>query len=152
MESPREDPRHIITPDAFKVDAALLGMPLATPKRRAAALLLDLLLAANPGLKRILQTTANDFGLTIGWIELYFTFFLAWWSGQTPGKWLFGLQVVRLNGEPITLWLAFERFGGYAAGVATGLFGFIQVFWDANRQGIHDRISGTAVVRKKRTA
>ena len=57
---------------------------------------------------------------------------------------------MRLNGKPITLWIAFERFGGYAAGVATGLLGFFQVFWDPNRQGIHDRIAGTAVIRKKK--
>jgi uncharacterized RDD family membrane protein YckC len=36
--------------------------------------------------------------------------------------------------------------GGYAAGFATGLLGFAQVFWDANRQGIHDRIVGTVVI------
>ncbi len=106
--------------------------------------------AANPSLKRIVQTTANDFGLTLGWIGFYFTLFLAWWHGLTPGKRLFGLQVVRLNGEPITLWVAFERFGGYAAGVATGFVGFFQVFWDANRQGIHDRIAGTVVIRTKK--
>ena len=106
--------------------------------------------AANPGIKRIVQTAADDFGLTFGWIGFYFTLFLAWWHGLTPGKRLFGIQVVRLNGEPITLWVAFERFGGYAAGIATGLLGFFQVFWDANRQGIHDRIAGTAVIRTKK--
>ncbi|MCH8960033.1 MAG: RDD family protein [Bacteroidetes bacterium] len=106
--------------------------------------------AAHPSLKRIAQATADDFGLTIGWFGLYFTLFLTWWHGHTPGKRLLGLQVVRLNGKPITLWIAFERFGGYAAGVATGLLGFFQVFWDPNRQGIHDRIAGTAVIRKKK--
>lgn len=106
--------------------------------------------AANPSIKRIVQTAANDFGLTLGWMGFYFTLFLAWWHGLTPGKRLFGLQVVRLNGEPITLWVAFERFGGYAAGIATGLLGFFQVFWDPNRQGIHDRIAGTAVIRTKK--
>lgn len=107
--------------------------------------------AANPGIKRIGQALADDFGLTIGWIGLYFTLFLAWWHGQTPAKRLFGLQVVRLNGQPITLRVAFERFGGYAAGVVTGLLGFFQIFWDDNRQGIHDRIAGTTVIRKPKS-
>ena len=106
--------------------------------------------AAHPGLKRIFQAVADDFGLTFGWIGLYFTLFLTWWEGHTPGKKLFGIRVVRLDGNPITLWMAFERFGGYAAGVATGLLGFFQVFWDANRQGIHDRIAHTAVIRERR--
>ena len=47
----------------------------------------------------------------------------------------------------MTWWAAFERAGGYAAGFATGLLGFAQVYWDANRQCIHDRISGTVVVQ-----
>ena len=44
--------------------------------------------------------------------------------------------------------MGFERAGGYAAGFATGLLGFAQVYWDANRQAIHDRIVGTVVVRE----
>lgn len=40
------------------------------------------------------------------------------------------------------------RFGGYAASIATGLVGFLQVLWDANRQGLHDRIAGTVVLRE----
>ncbi|MGI9037868.1 MAG: hypothetical protein ACR2GQ_03300 [Gemmatimonadota bacterium] len=40
------DPRTIITPDAFTVAPELLGMPLAHPWRRAAAMLVDLVLVA----------------------------------------------------------------------------------------------------------
>jgi uncharacterized RDD family membrane protein YckC len=103
----------------------------------------------NPSIWSYIKATARDFGLSIGWIGVYFTIFLTWWSGQTPGKWLFGLRVVRLDGEPMTLWNSFNRFAGYAAGVATGLLGFAQVYWDPNRQGIHDRIAYTVVVRTR---
>jgi hypothetical protein len=42
MVSPsRRDPRSIITPDAFEVSADLIGLPLAAPKRRAVAMLID---------------------------------------------------------------------------------------------------------------
>jgi uncharacterized RDD family membrane protein YckC len=78
---------------------------------------------------------------------LYFTATVALWQGRTPGKRLLHIRVVRLNGKPIGWWAAFERFGGYAAGVATGLLGFAQIFWDKNRQAIHDKIAETAVVR-----
>jgi uncharacterized RDD family membrane protein YckC len=71
------------------------------------------------------------------------------WRGQTPGKRLLGIRVVRLNGKPITWWASFERFGGYAAGLATGLLGFLQIFWDRNRQAIHDKIMETVVVRER---
>jgi uncharacterized RDD family membrane protein YckC len=100
-----------------------------------------------PSLWRMARATANDLGITVGWVGLYFTLFLAWWGGQTPGKSLLGLRVVRLSGEPITLWYAFERFGGYAAGLATGLFGFAQLIWDPNRQAIHDRVARTVVIQ-----
>jgi hypothetical protein len=39
-----QDPREIITPDAFSVSPDLLGLPLAHPWRRAAAMLIDLAL------------------------------------------------------------------------------------------------------------
>jgi uncharacterized RDD family membrane protein YckC len=58
-----------------------------------------------------------------------------------------GIRVVRLNGQPLSLWFSLERFGGYAAGIATGVLGFLQVFWHPNRQGIHDRVARTVVVR-----
>ena len=101
----------------------------------------------NPSFVRYVLTVAADFGLTLGWIGLYFTLTLAWWGGYTPGKRLLGIRAVRLDGKRMGLWSAFERFGGYIAGLATGLLGFAQVFWDANRQGVQDKIAGTVVVR-----
>ncbi|WP_457651270.1 RDD family protein [Rhodocaloribacter sp.] len=103
----------------------------------------------HPSFLRSLKALAADFGLSLGWFGLYFTLVPAWWNGYTPGKRLFRIRVYRLDARPMTLWAAFERFGGYAAGLATGLLGFAQVFWDPNRQGIHDKISGTVVVRMK---
>lgn len=99
-----------------------------------------------PGIRAWLRSIAEDLGLGFGWGAVYFTVFLHWWKGRTPGKRLFGLRVVRLDGQPIGWWIAFERYGGYAAGFATGLLGFLQVFWDPNRQAIHDRLASTVVV------
>jgi len=88
----------------------------------------------------------DELGFGFGWASLYLTVMLSWWKGQTIGKRLLKIRVLRLDGEPITWWTAFERAGGYAAGIATGLLGFAQVYWDSNRQAIHDRIVGTVVV------
>lgn len=101
------------------------------------------------GLMRLLGVVADDLGIGLGWACAYFTVFLVLMGGQTPGKRLLGCRVVHLNGTPIGWWSSFERFGGYAAGLATGLLGFLEIFWDANRQGVHDRISGTVVVRTR---
>ncbi|TNE70646.1 RDD family protein [bacterium] len=103
----------------------------------------------NPSFVTNIYALANDFGLAIGWSGLYFVFALAWFKGQTLGKRLLKLRVIRLNGKPITVWLAFERLGGYAAGLATGLLGFAQIYWDPNRQAIHDKIASTVVVHEK---
>lgn len=94
----------------------------------------------------------DEMGIGLGWTGLYFTAFVAYWKGQTPAKRLLGIRVVRLNGQPMTLWMAFERFGGYAAGLVTGLLGFAQVYWDHNRQAIHDKIVETVVVRERKGA
>lgn len=100
------------------------------------------------GLTYWLKTIADDAGVGFGWGGLYFTAWLALWQGRTPGKRLLRIRVVRLDGRPIGWWAAFERFGGYAAGFATGLLGFAQVLWDRNRMGVHDKISETVVVRE----
>lgn len=98
----------------------------------------------------LLTTTADmgkTLGLTFGWAGVYFTLCTAWLRGRTPGKMLFRTRVVRLDGKPITPMDAFIRNGGYAAGIATGLIGFMSILWDPNRRAIQDRIAWTVVVR-----
>lgn len=103
----------------------------------------------NRGVLHAITEFLDELGIGFGWTGLYFTAFLTLWRGQTPGKKLAGVRVVRLNGQPMTLWTSFERFGGYAAGLVTGLLGFAQVYWDRNRQMIHDKIVETVVVRER---
>jgi RDD family len=102
---------------------------------------------------RSLLTAAADlgktFGLTFGWAGVYFTLLTAWCGGRTVGKFAMGTRVVRLDGNPITSMDAFIRNGGYAAGLATGLIGFMSILWNVNRQAIHDRMAGTVVVLNK---
>jgi hypothetical protein len=105
--------------------------------------------AEGRGLLATLLEWLDDLGIGFGWTGLYFTAFTAMFRGQTPGKKLFGIRVLRLDGEPMTLWASFERFGGYAAGLFTGLMGYMQVYWDRNRQAIQDKISETVVIRDR---
>lgn len=100
--------------------------------------------------QKYVASVLETLGLTVGWLGLYFTIFTRYMGGQTLGKRLMGIRVVRLDGQPLTLWGALERCGGYTAGVATGLLGFAQIYWDNNRQAIHDKICGTVVIRSKR--
>lgn len=99
------------------------------------------------GFMGFLRGIADDLGIGFGWGALYFSAFLALWRGQTPGKRALGVRVIRLDGRPISWWIAFERFGGYAASLSTGLLGFAQLLWDRNRQGLHDKAVETVVIR-----
>jgi hypothetical protein len=92
------------------------------------------------------ESLVEELGLGFGWAAFYFSIFTAWWKGQTPGKKLMGMKVIKLDNTPLNLWESFGRYGGYAAGFATGLTGFLQVFWDPNRQAIQDKISETLVI------
>ncbi|MCQ8890020.1 RDD family protein [Pseudoalteromonas carrageenovora] len=89
----------------------------------------------------------QDLGLGFGWAAVYFTLFSLLWRGQTPGKKVFNIRVVALSGEPLGMLDCFGRYGGYGAGFATGLLGFLQVYWDPNRQAIQDKISATVVIQ-----
>ncbi len=120
---------------------------LEDSRERNRALREELDEAESGGLFGWLLNTVDQLGLTFGWAALYFAFLLTWFDGLTPGKRLLGIRVKRLDGGSMTWLLAFERSGGYAAGFATGLLGFAQILWDANRQAIHDRIAGTVVIR-----
>lgn len=96
---------------------------------------------------------ASDFsrtlGLTFGWAGMYFSLCLAWLRGRTLGKFIVGTRVVRLDGKPLTTLDAFTRYGGYAAGLATGMIGFARLLWEPNRQAIQDKIAWTVVLRAR---
>ena len=93
-----------------------------------------------------LKGLIEDLGIGFGWAAFYFTMFTAIWHGQTPGKKMFRIRVIQLDGTPLSVWDSFGRYGGYGAGIATGLLGFAQIYWDPNRQAIHDKISATIVI------
>ncbi|MCO4798514.1 MAG: RDD family protein [Colwelliaceae bacterium] len=92
----------------------------------------------------------DDLGLSFGWAAFYFTIFTALWNGQTPGKKTLKIKVIQLDGTPLSISDSFGRYGGYAAGLATGFLGFLQIYWDPNRQAIHDKISSTIVIDMKK--
>ena len=80
----------------------------------------------------------------------YFILFFRF-GGRSPGKRLFGLKVIDLEGRPRLGWYqAFERTHGYAASTLAASLGFLQVLWDQHGLTMHDRIAGTTVVRWKK--
>jgi uncharacterized RDD family membrane protein YckC len=66
--------------------------------------------------------------------------------GQTPGKVIMGLRVVRLDGRRLTLGSAMLRYLGYWVSAAPLFLGFAWILVDDRRQAWHDKIAGTCVV------
>lgn len=76
---------------------------------------------------------------------LYFTYFHGT-IGRTPGKMIFGLRVVQSTGKEMTLGIGFLRWTGYFVSAILYL-GFFWIAVDPQKQGWHDKIAGTLVIR-----
>jgi len=98
-----------------------------------------------------IEVWLDRIGLSYFWGAVYFALLPVLWPGQSPGKWLLGLRVVELTGKALTPMICFKRYGGYAAGMATGFFGFLQILWDPNRQAIQDKTAHTVVIDARST-
>ncbi len=106
----------IVTPENIAFDYQVAG-----PFRRWPAYLLDL--AARFGLLLVIVVAANllDWlgagalavaAILLVWFLLewfYGGFFESYWNGQTPGKWLLGIRVLTIHGQPINALQAVMR-------------------------------------------
>ena len=79
----------------------------------------------------------------------YFTGMWAW-KQTTIGGIIVGLKVVRLDGRPLDWTVALVRSLAALLSTAVLFLGFFWIAWDADRQGWHDRIAGTVVVKLPR--
>jgi uncharacterized RDD family membrane protein YckC len=77
---------------------------------------------------------------------------IAFWVARqaTPGKMLIHARIVDATsfGKPSTLQMVGRYLGYYVSLFAFGL-GFFWVGWDARKQGWHDKLAGTAVIRAR---
>lgn len=69
------------------------------------------------------------------------------WKSQTPGKMALGIRIVTIDGEPIGFGRSILRyFGMIVASLPLGL-GLFWIGWDRKKQGWHDKIAGTYVIK-----
>lgn len=80
---------------------------------------------------------------------LYFVYFHGS-TGRTPGKVVLGLKVIKTSGEPMGYGTAFLRWSGYLVSALFMFMGFIWIIFDGKKQGWHDKLTETYVVRAKR--
>ncbi|HEX7613044.1 MAG TPA: RDD family protein, partial [Candidatus Limnocylindrales bacterium] len=116
--------------------------------RRVAAYIFDVVLLGIVGI--ILSSALGAAGQAMGAL-IFIAYFIGLWgtTGQTIGMMLLGLHVVRnLDGGKISWGNAVLRFIGLLVAFACIWIGVIWVAFDSRKQGWHDRIGGTVVVRK----
>lgn len=134
--------------------AATAGVPPRLETPQAAALL------PRVGFWWRLLATVLDLALVSMVLSALFHrmrwFLLAWviyhlilwaWRGTTIGGIVFGLKIVRTDGQPMNSAVALVRLlGGFLSAAALGL-GFFWAGWSRDKQSWHDKIAGTIVVK-----
>lgn len=114
--------------------------PVASFGRRLAAFAIDLLL---------LQVIIGSLRAHEGWFFFYALYFLGLWTlrGETIGKMILGLKILKEDGSRLTFMTALVRYIGYYLSSLPLLLGFLWAAWDEKRQTWHDKIAGTCVVK-----
>jgi uncharacterized RDD family membrane protein YckC len=85
----------------------------------------------------------------------YFIVFEWLWNGQTPGKRLMRLRVIRDDGRPVTLWEAIARNLLRICDAVPGFIlpvysiGLIVIFLSSRDQRVGDIFAGTVVIRER---
>ena len=84
--------------------------------------------------------------VSINW--LYYSLFESSERQATPGKMAVGIKVTSTNGQRISFLNATGRFfGKIISGMLFG-FGYIMILFTEKKQGLHDLMAGTLVVKK----
>ncbi len=85
----------------------------------------------------------------VSWLSLLLYYWLfTGLKGQTPGKMALGIKVVNARGERPSLGdAALREIAGKLISTIVVCLGFLWIAWDKNKQGWHDNIAGTYVVK-----
>ena len=88
------------------------------------------------------------FGIGVGFVVglLYNSYFWTQNNGQTPGKSVMGIRVVKTSGQPLSIVDAVVRYVGYYINTFLLFIGWLWAIFDSKNQGLHDKLAGTIVV------
>jgi uncharacterized RDD family membrane protein YckC len=104
-------------------------------------------LAGNDGTKLLNEGLGNAGWLVAALVAFTNMVFLPMFSGQTVGKIVTGLRIVRIDGTAPTVGaIAFRQTGGYLLTLASAGLGFFVSFFSSKGRALHDYLSGTVVI------
>lgn len=114
---------------------------------RFAALFIDGIIINIPIfiLTLILGDVGNLLGIVVA--AAYYTYFWSQNNGQSPGKSIMKIRIVRLDGQPISPVTAFLRWIGYSVNTLALFIGWLLPLFDERKQGLHDKIAQTIVIK-----
>ena len=69
------------------------------------------------------------------------------WRGQTPGKMALRLKIIRSDGSDMGWGIATLRFLSCIISILPAFIGYVWVAFDAYKQGLHDKMADTYVIR-----
>ena len=136
-----------------------LGMPYASAGKRFAAIMIDLvvlfaLVVMGAFIDVALDSDAMIFGSLGMMLGLFYFVWTTARSGQTWGKRLMGIKVIRSDGSPPGWGRSIVRYPlGFGIELAllyvlVGFLAWLWPLWDNDRQTWHDKMAKTYVVRK----
>ena len=87
-------------------------------------------------------------GLFAAVIAVFYYVFFTGYGGQTPGKMALRIKVIRTDGSAVSYGRAFLREvpGKFLSGILLGI-GYLMVAFDRQKQGLHDKIANTYVIK-----
>ena len=141
---------------AFLIDALFTNLPTIVG---VASLVLALIVGTDNGtaFAALLAVALASVAVVLG--------YFVWWlfalrRGQTPGKRVVGIRVIRDDGSPSDWGYTFVRefvikflVGGVLSGMTGGIYWMVDHLWplfDENLQTLHDKMVSTIVVQDER--
>lgn len=136
------------------------ALPAAGPGARLLAWLLDALFVLALSAPLLWWTygeavtrldDTRPLSLALNWLLPAALAILFWtWQGATPGKLFAGIRVIdAVSGRPPTLPQSLMRWAGYLLSALSLGLGFAWALIDSEKQGLHDKLARTRVVRRR---
>jgi|GEM_PF-5282663 len=113
----------------------------------------DLPQNGNSGLFYIISLGLNHshllsaYGLVFFFIWTFINLVCSSTTGQTPGKMLMGIRLIKTDGETVGVVHAVVRLIGYVLSILPFFLGFLWAVVNTEKQGLHDKLAQTYVIR-----